>query len=170
MDFYTYSAKYGSHLSQKDAELVAGVANDLVEKLGRGLEPADLLEHARPADSPLHHLFQWDDKIAAEKYRIIQANYLFRSVMVVHPQIAQEVHMLTHLHMHNEPPAYYTLDQIRRDPLKYEQMVLQCVKELKAVLSKYRAVLGVAPIMAKITDLVERFLDDQEEDDEILMS
>ena len=46
------------------------------------LRPAAVVEAARPKDSPLHNAFEWNDGKAAEKYRLIQAQYLIRSFRV----------------------------------------------------------------------------------------
>jgi hypothetical protein len=45
----------------------------------RELLPEDVVEAARPVDSPLHHRFEWDDSIAGEAYRKNQATVLIRS-------------------------------------------------------------------------------------------
>lgn len=42
------------------------------------LIPSEVVEAARPATSPLHPHFEWDDSAAAEKYRIDQARNLIR--------------------------------------------------------------------------------------------
>jgi len=46
------------------------------------LTPEGVVEHARSEDSPIHHLFEWDDDRAAHQYRIEQARELIRSVRV----------------------------------------------------------------------------------------
>jgi hypothetical protein len=41
-----------------------------------------VVEAARPEDAPLHSQFEWDDGVAAEKYRLTQARHLITSVKV----------------------------------------------------------------------------------------
>jgi hypothetical protein len=48
------------------------------------LTPEVLVEEARPADHPLHSRFEWDDSIAGEAYRKVQAAELIRSVRIVY--------------------------------------------------------------------------------------
>jgi hypothetical protein len=50
-----------------------------LERQGR-LLPGDVVDRARPDDSPLHQHFEWKDGVAAEQYRLIQAARLIRSV------------------------------------------------------------------------------------------
>lgn len=66
----------------------AGVAFDELERIrdrdGR-LRPATVVEESRPNDAPLHPVFEWRDKIAAQKYREDQARNVIRSVVVIRP-------------------------------------------------------------------------------------
>lgn len=47
------------------------------------LQPADIINAARPKRSPLHRFFEWDDGAAAEKYRLVQAGFLVKAVVRV---------------------------------------------------------------------------------------
>lgn len=41
-----------------------------------------VLEEARPEDSILHPIFEWDDTVAAEKYRLEQARKLINNIEI----------------------------------------------------------------------------------------
>lgn len=45
------------------------------------LDPAQVVEASRPKKAPLHDCFEWDDAIAAEKYREHQARHIIRSLV-----------------------------------------------------------------------------------------
>jgi hypothetical protein len=65
----------------------AQVAGDELEKIrtfhnGR-LNPAKVVDVARPKDAPLHPCFEWSDRKAAEMFRIEQAKHIIRSIDVV---------------------------------------------------------------------------------------
>jgi hypothetical protein len=47
------------------------------------LNPAIVVDKARPANAPLHPCFEWDDRRAAEAYRVDQAKHIIRSVEVI---------------------------------------------------------------------------------------
>ena len=47
------------------------------------LTAALVVEAARPKDSPLHHRFEWDNKLAGPLYRLQQGGALIRSVKIV---------------------------------------------------------------------------------------
>ena len=42
------------------------------------LTPQIVLDEARDPSHPLHHRFEWDDSLAAEKYRLLQAQKLLQ--------------------------------------------------------------------------------------------
>ncbi len=46
------------------------------------LTPALVVDVARDPGHPLHHRFEWDDTVAAEEYRRVQAGDLIRSVTI----------------------------------------------------------------------------------------
>lgn len=49
----------------------------------RGLTPASLVDESRPDDAPLHREFEWDDSVAAEKYREVQASEVIRHIITI---------------------------------------------------------------------------------------
>lgn len=67
-----------------DLELVVTATRDILQKRGRILPTEcakELLDRARPSRSPLHHLFEWNDSVAAERYRLQQARQIIASVI-----------------------------------------------------------------------------------------
>lgn len=61
------------------------VAGETLAEIARAhdghIPTRDVVEMARPADSPLHPAFEWDDGIAGEAYRLEQAQRLVRSLV-----------------------------------------------------------------------------------------
>lgn len=55
-------------ISQELQSLAAANNNDLTPRM--------VLDAARPAEAPLHNLFEWDNKKASEKWRLHQARHL----------------------------------------------------------------------------------------------
>lgn len=61
------------------AETAFATINSLPEKT-----PAAVLEAARPENSPIHNAFTWEDSIAANKYRMVEARRMLNSFQVVY--------------------------------------------------------------------------------------
>ena len=55
----------------------------IADRNGGTVTPREVVDEARPEDSPLHGAFEWDDGAAAEKYRLEQAQRLIRSFRVI---------------------------------------------------------------------------------------
>jgi hypothetical protein len=54
------------------------------------LKPEDVVASARNGDSSLHRYFEWDDTVAGDKFRLMQARTLIREIKVVSPDDPQE--------------------------------------------------------------------------------
>ena len=87
---YETSKKKGVAMSYKwvdgsriegDVEVAAKVCEEL-EKEGN-LNAKALVDASRDESAPLHDMFEWDDAIAAEKYREEQAKKIIRSIELV---------------------------------------------------------------------------------------
>lgn len=70
----------GSRMSG-DVEVAAKVCEEL-EREGN-LNAKALVDASRDENAPLHDMFEWDDAIAAEKYREEQAKKIIRSIELV---------------------------------------------------------------------------------------
>lgn len=67
--------------SKKDAGIIQEKKSTIIErelerlyKRDKVITPASVLDAARSKSSPLHEFFEWDDKKAADKYRLMQAS------------------------------------------------------------------------------------------------
>ena len=55
----------------------------IIEKNGGLITPHILLEESRKPKTPLYNYFEWDDKVAAEHYRLKQARFVLNNIEVV---------------------------------------------------------------------------------------
>src|SRR5689334_20620055 len=75
-----YFARDGSGFSKKDAEKIGPV---LYELSTRGAVTArDVVDAARSKNSPLHPYFEWDDKVAADQWRVHDARRMLGSIRI----------------------------------------------------------------------------------------
>lgn len=138
----------------------ANVAGKVLEELNNtvGLTNENLVNASRPEDAPLHNEFEWDDSIAAEKYRNVQAGKMINLLAV---RIQEE---------NNEPVrAFYTLnakigsggqyDNIRKimvDSEKKERLLDIALRELKQFKEKYKMLKELAEVFEAIDKVVEQ--------------
>ena len=60
----------------------AGEYLEQLEKEHGEITPKIVLDASRAEDALLHPCFEWNDGVAAEKYREVQARYLIRNLVV----------------------------------------------------------------------------------------
>lgn len=71
-----------SVLPRPQAEAGVRQLYDLYFRRG-SIKPADVVEVSRPDDAPMHDVFEWNDQVAAERFREDQARHVIRSVRIV---------------------------------------------------------------------------------------
>lgn len=77
----TYVARNGSGLTDSDAQVLG---ERLMELSQDGvLSPEAVVADARQPESPTHKYFEWDDLVAAHKYRLHQADGYITSIRFV---------------------------------------------------------------------------------------
>ena len=88
MAAYEWSKKFNAEIrgvtlnDQPDASEVGAVLNSIQKKDG-GISPEALVKVSKPKRSKTHGMFEWDDTIAGERYRLEQARLAIRSIAVV---------------------------------------------------------------------------------------
>ena len=95
------------------------------------LRPVDVVDAARPATAPLHPLFTWDNKKAAEEHRLWQARQLIREVEV--EIMGRSVHKYHTVQTIPKENSYYQAAEIIvEQPDEFE-------RALTALLAKFNA-------------------------------
>ena len=77
-----YKARKGSPLTGEQAKRYGPRIQELIDKYG-DVSAEDVLDAAKKKKSPLHDFFEWDDTVAARKFRLTQARMMVRSVEIV---------------------------------------------------------------------------------------
>lgn len=80
---FTYKAAQGAPYTDADVQKVVPTILALEREHGGAFRPKHVLEAARNPRSPLYGLFEWNDRKAAEKYRLVQARRLIKAVRYV---------------------------------------------------------------------------------------
>lgn len=108
------------------------------------LTPKLVVDLARNPEHPLHERFEWDDAVAGERYREVQAAELIRSVKVVRKDKEPgdaDVREFVHV----ERPtgsSYVPLGEVLADDIATAILLRQAEREWKQMLRKYQALEG----------------------------
>ncbi len=79
---FKYSWRDGADEFGANAQAVGERLATLANDADGALHPRDVVADARRETSPLHPLFEWDDRKAAVAHRLTQANAVIRSIVV----------------------------------------------------------------------------------------
>ena len=121
-----------NNLYKADAEKVSKEIESIKEAT-----PATILEYARNEESELHKCFEWDDTIAAEKYRLQQARQIVCNL--VYKEEKKEEN--TNLRVFYNAPSSKTYEPTRilvRNEDSYKELLELAKSELRAFKNKYR--------------------------------
>ena len=152
-----YKFSRGSRIAGLDPVTVGEHIETIKTKRGGTLTPADVLKDAKRKASPLHDYFDWSNTSAAEKYRLIQAGHLVRSVVVVFEsaEITEEdtiVRAFVSLADVNDKPAYVSVSDAMADPESRREIVRRAMREASAWQKRYQDLAELAHIFAAIND------------------
>lgn len=130
----------------------AAVAAEVMDRLAaeERLNPTELVEESRPADAPLHSEFEWDDSIAAEKWRKEQAGALIRHLVVRVESNNAEYPTRQYFMVQQEAKTYEPINVILKDEDKTAMLLEQAKRELQAFKAKYAGLKELAKVFEAI--------------------
>jgi hypothetical protein len=141
-----YHWKEGCRLKDSDAAVLGAVIDAAPE-----ITPEWLVEQARPHGSPAHHMFEWDDAVAANAHRIEQARHMIRSLAItVEDRTPIEVRALCHVPSRE---TYVPHARVFNDVDMRAEVVEQAKREYKALSRKYRVYTELAKVHEAIDAL-----------------
>lgn len=119
------------------------------------LHPEDVVEAARPANSPLHSKFNWDDTDAAHQYRLWQARQLISITILT--VVGKKTTMFVSLTTDRQSGGGY---RHVVDVLNDEQMTAQLLddakNEMQHFLLKYRRLAALAKVVAAMDEVLRK--------------
>lgn len=104
------------------------------------LTPRLVVERARDPQHELHGSFEWDDSIAGEQYRLVQARRLIRAVRVTYRVGDEEHGVRRYMSIERvDPPdrVYEDVDDVLLDPLKRQIVLRQMERDFLIFKRRY---------------------------------
>lgn len=114
--------------------------NILAEKHNGMLTPHVVVREASSSRSRLHHLFDWNDSTAAQKYRLMQARLVLTTVKVVYQGERREAFFNARVTMgdNEKIQGYFPLDRVLTDKEIHADVLRQAVRDLEYAERKYQ--------------------------------
>lgn len=103
------------------------------------LTPKLLVDVARDQSHPLHSRFEWDDSVAGEKYRQVQAAELIRSVKISFTERGgEEKHVRAfHAVARAESSTYMPIEEVVQDEFAKALVLRTAEREWRALRARY---------------------------------
>ena len=145
-----YAWKPGSH-HKVNAQIAGEVCKEL-EAEGR-LTREDLVDESRPEDAPLHPEFEWDDSVAAEEYRKVQAGGVIRHLIKV--SISEEVSapVRAFVPVTITEKTYESIEAVLAVEDKRDALLRRAISELHSFEQKYASLVELTKVFDVIDDL-----------------
>ena len=156
MSAYVSKYSWRSGYSYKTSADVVGKALTEIEQRDGAVTSRAFLEYSRPEESETHDMFEWDDSIAAEKYRLAQSgriiNQLQVEVVYVGDRIPREIDIeVTRTEAPRKVSAFVNvtprstrgsavfnnIQDAMSDENKSKQVLMNALADLKAFEEKY---------------------------------
>lgn len=140
MNVYQYAF---DGLYKVDAQTVGEICETL-ENSNEGLTPESLVEYARDELSPIHDLFEWNDYIAAEKYRIVQAQNIIKNIRCEVQGDNAPIITRAFICIPGGQSRYVTLETTMNNKTYLQHMIDESKKEALNYMAKYHHIIEFA--------------------------
>lgn len=128
----------------------------IAKRDGGFLRPQAVVDEARAEESPLHGAFEWDDGVAAEKYRLDQAQRLIRSfrVEIETEQGAVEVSCFVNVSKDRTEGSalnpYRMMEDLRESPDLMTIAANDALEQLEALRNRFSYIKTLSDVWATI--------------------
>ena len=128
------------------------------------LTPVSVVSEAADPGSPLHEFFTWDDDVAAQQYRLIQAGKLIKRVRVqITPTSSGEgeakavriVRAFHNVAPVTEPAEYHSISRIAEDPRLEAAAEARARNDLKRVRKRYEDLRSLVDVVREVFGMEE---------------
>ena len=111
------------------------------------LDPADVVNESREETAPLHPCFEWNDEIAAEKYRVTQAGNIIRALVTVEEAADTSSETRAFVHVRRD---YHPISVVVNDKDMMSELLESAEKDLMAFKRKYSELRQLSQVLSAI--------------------
>ncbi len=108
------------------------------------ITPQNVVDLARNENSVIHNDFEWNDTVAGEKYRNIQARQMIQNFVIVRED--KEAEPIRALQISTTVNEYKPVEIILRNEDEYQSLLKRAKGELEAFKRRYQTLTELEPI------------------------
>lgn len=150
--------KWETPIYTVDANIVGREIQKIEEEKG-SVTKQDMVDRARKKSNPMHDLFEWDDTVAAEKYRCTQAGDILRNLKIVVEGDGQQISRAW-VNVQKVAPnctaRYVNVEVALRDEVMKNTVFENALKELENFKRKYESLHEFETLFDEIDKLIEQ--------------
>lgn len=124
-----------------------------------GLTPLAVVDAARKPTSAMHKLFDWNDEIAAEKWRLVQARSVIRHIHIVDDD--QEVRP-AFLSVNIGETKYEPIQNVMKSRDMQAAVLAAAKRDLDAYMMRYKSLKEICELVQPAKRKLENMLDARE--------
>lgn len=138
------------------AQAVGEMIEDLHSK-GTEVTPELLVELSRDPDSPAHDEFEWDDTVAAEKYRTEQARLLIAHIRIIREEEPEPAYKeRAFVSAPGRGHVYVPLQSALGNDGYREHLLKQAKDDVITFMAKYRRLAELAGVVSEMKEFLEK--------------
>ena len=139
---------------------IVGKEVEQIEKNQGEVTSKSLVDAARPEDSALHKLFEWDDAKAAESYRLHEAGKILCALSIVREDTPGPTVVRAYMNIADEADnptrrtgTFINTQDAFKDKEKRSLILRVAIRELKEMRRKYDTLTELAAVFEAIDEL-----------------
>lgn len=133
------------------AQTVGAELERIRARHGGELKPDYVVHYAKSSNHPLHPLFEWDDSVAAQAYRVSQAGQIIRSIEVVVEEAPKANPVRAYVSVvQGGSQAYTSVREAMSSEQLRKQVLMRALAELEAWRKRYAELVELAEVFAAI--------------------
>ena len=150
-------------LQKVSAEVTGAVCKDLIDKEG-AVTPQRLVEVSKPKDAPLHDEFEWNNTIAAQKYREEQARQIIKNIVIIEVKEEEAQPKAVKCWVNSDRAfvptdegahRYVTINAALNDTSWRDNLLKAARRDMLSFIAKYKRLTELGKIISDITDFLE---------------
>ena len=138
---------------------VAGEVLSTIEQEEGALTPKSIVERSREKSAALHNCFEWNNKKAAEGFRVQQARELIRHLIVVTEQEERETRAFINYQGDNEEgereSVFVNIYSALNDEEQRGYILRTALREAEAFRRKYENLSELAGVIREISAVID---------------
>lgn len=150
-----YQWKPTARISKVDPQKAGELMRELADS--NSLTAQNLVEISKPENSLLHNVFEWDDTVAAGKYREHQARHIINSIEVISTEVKAEP-VRAFFKIQEGTASYSPTEMIVKTEIGREHLLQMALREFRALEHKYQTLEEFCGVFAALDQVSKEVL------------